>query len=567
MKADKRLFWADRIANQVKYHVEKEPILQKITKERGWICYDEKSPSGRIHIGSGRGWVIHDTVARVLRDLGLNAQFILSSDDMDPLDKLPKEKSDYWKQFMGIPLRSIPSPVTGYNSFAEYYFNDVTEKFEEFGIEAKLESTGDHYYNGDFNKTIKLALDNADQIDEIYRRFYETSDTKTKLPFNPICQNCGRIGTTRSYEWIKETELVKYKCETDLVPWAKGCGFEGEISPYNGNGKFPWKVEWAAKWPTIGVVYETAGKDHFSAGGSRDVAIAIAKEIFDYPPPYPSSYKHKQKNSHKLFQYRRGNGYEFFNVSGTKMSTSKGRGFPFAEMTQYAPGNILKFLLVRTRPKTAIDFEPKDLERVYRDYDDTEKKYYDSLINSKLLDKDKYFNAKRLYELSHVGKILPTCPSNVDFNFGIMIVQLTKDSTEAISLLQSKGKIPLNLPSNNKQTLTDRLDFFQKWVNDLAPSDKIINLSRTFNKDELTSKDKTVIQDTITLLKSTDDEKVLVKGFKNITSTHELETVQYYRLLYQLLFGTTSGPRLISYIIYAGKEKIIEHLAESIKDN
>jgi len=54
---------------------------------------DEKTPSGSIHIGSGRGWVIHDAIAKALRDKGVKARFILSSDDMDPLDKPSKELS------------------------------------------------------------------------------------------------------------------------------------------------------------------------------------------------------------------------------------------------------------------------------------------------------------------------------------------------------------------------------------------------------------------------------------------------------------------------------------------
>ncbi|MFX0205774.1 MAG: hypothetical protein ACFFDT_07275, partial [Candidatus Hodarchaeota archaeon] len=174
---DKRLFWADRIAQQVEFRVQNEPILQEVVKERGYICYDEKSPSGRIHIGSGRGWVIHDTVAKALRDRGLNARFILSSDDMDPMDNIPShlKDRDYWKSFMGKPLRNVPSPEKGFKSFAEYYFHDATSKFMEYGVEAEIESTGERYIRGDFNKTIKLAFEHTQQIQEIYTRFYEST--------------------------------------------------------------------------------------------------------------------------------------------------------------------------------------------------------------------------------------------------------------------------------------------------------------------------------------------------------------------------------------------------------
>ena len=154
MSTDDRLFWADRFAQLIKHRIQEEPLLQQVVEERGWICYDEKTPSGRIHVGSGRGWVIHDTVARALRDIGLHGRFILSADDIDPMDDLPKEHAEKYQPYMGKPLRHVPSPVPGFASYAEYYFHDVTSKFSEYGIEAELERTGDHYYNGDFNHTI-----------------------------------------------------------------------------------------------------------------------------------------------------------------------------------------------------------------------------------------------------------------------------------------------------------------------------------------------------------------------------------------------------------------------------
>ncbi|MFX1511995.1 MAG: lysine--tRNA ligase [Promethearchaeota archaeon] len=557
-----RLFWADRIAQQVELRVQNETILQKIVEERGYICYDEKTPSGRIHVGSGRGWVIHDTVAKALRNRGLNARFILSSDDMDPMDSIPSdlEDPDYWNSFMGKPFRNIPSPEKGFKSFAEYYFHDATSKFAEYGIKAEIESTGERYVRGDFNTIIKLALDHTQRIQEIYNRFYESTTMRTKLPFNPICEKCGNIGTTRAYEWHPEDEKVDYHCKPDSVTWAQGCGYEGEISPYNGNGKFPWKVEWAAKWPTVGVVYETAGKDHFSAGGSRDISIAISREIFNFPPPLPSSAKKTEKG----WIYKRGAGYEFFLIGGAKMASSKGQGFPFADMTYYAPGNILRYILVRTRPKSAINFDPQsDLERIYRDYDDTEKKFYETKANPTLLEKDKYFNAKRLYELSFIGNILPTQPTAVDFNFGVMIVQLTNSTEEAMSLLQNKGKLPTILTEEHQQIVVERLDFFRRWVNDLAPPDTIIML--TVNPQlQLTEKESRICKDFTNLLNSTENEQELIKGIKKITEQHRLETKEFYGLIYQVLFGSKSGPRLVPYVVFAGPNQIVQHIQKVI---
>lgn len=562
---DGRMFWADRIAEQVEQRVERTPELQKVVKERGYICYDEKTPSGRIHIGSGRGWVIHDTVARALRDRGLLGRFVLSADDMDPMDDLPKDLADpdYWAQFMGKPFREIPSPEKGFGSFAEYYFAEATRMFPDYGIEADLESTGERYQRGDFNQTIKIALDNADLIKEIFGRFYETSTMDQKLPFNPVCEQCGKIGTTRAYKWDAEQELLHYRCEPELVTWATGCGHVGVIRPYDGAGKFPWKVEWAAKWPTVGVTYETAGKDHFSAGGSRDVSMAISQEVFGYAPPFPSS----SKKTDKGWTYKRGEAYEFFLVSGAKMSSSKGQGFPFSDMTQYAPGNILKFLLVRTRPKTAINFEPQsDLERVYRDFDDTQQKYYQALADTQLLKKDKYFNAKRLYELSHVGKILPSQPPTVDFSFGVMLVQLTGNTDEAIEALQEKGKLPADLSPEHRQVVADRLTFFRHWVNDLAPPEVLIEL-RTPEDLNLSSEEQSICESFVQVVRATQTERELVNSFKQIMAEHAIKAPEMYQVLYKVLFGSDQGPRLSSYILFAGTHKVASHVEQVLARN
>ena len=166
-------FWADQIAEEAIERVESNELLKSLVKKHGYIIMDEKTPSGTIHIGSGRGWVIHDAITKALKDKGVKAKFILSSDDMDPLDKPSKELSkEENEKYMGVPFRYIPSPVKSYKSFGEYFFRQCTDLFPDFGIDAELESTGEEYEKGSFNKTIKIALDNSEKIQKIYIDLY-----------------------------------------------------------------------------------------------------------------------------------------------------------------------------------------------------------------------------------------------------------------------------------------------------------------------------------------------------------------------------------------------------------
>src|SRR3989338_7106391 len=142
-------FWADQVAEDAIKRVENDSLLKGLVKKNGYIVMDEKTPSGTIHIGSGRGWVIHDAIAKALRDKVVKAKFILSSDDSDTLDKPSKElSSEDNEKYRGMSFRDIPSSVEGYKHFGDYFFRQCTDLFPDFGIEAGLESTGGEYEEG-----------------------------------------------------------------------------------------------------------------------------------------------------------------------------------------------------------------------------------------------------------------------------------------------------------------------------------------------------------------------------------------------------------------------------------
>jgi len=541
------LFWADQLVGRILERVKREPALQKIVSKNGYICYDEKTPSGKIHIGAGRGWVIHDTVAKALRDKGLKGRFILSSDDIDPFDKVPSylDKKKYQK-YLGAPFRDIPSPEKGFENYSDYYFSECTEKFEEFGIEAELQRTGERYDDGSFNKTIKTALNNSEVIQEIYKKISgEKAAGAKKLPFNPICEKCGKIGTTEAYGWDREREVLKYRCSPDLVSWAKGCGHEGERSPYNGGGKFPWKVEWAAKWPTIGVVYETAGKDHFTQGGSRTIAVSIATAVFKFPPPIPSDWE------------RTGKGYEFFTVGGKKMSTSKGTGVSFAEIAGHVPPKLLRYLLVRTRPRAVIDFQPVNTNKLillYDNYDRTERVYYKKEEVANKRDEEQ---EKRIYELSHVGGIPREIPPQLPLTYASMIIQSTNFDIEKALEIVRKNR------ARNDDYLRGRLEGASKWVKEFAPEqykfvvkEKVPEEAKKLSKEEKAALNKLAGIIGEKEWGEEDLESSIYEFAKKESSPKELFLAAYTALL-----GKERGPRLAPFILCLDRKFVLERFS------
>ncbi|MBD3164073.1 lysine--tRNA ligase [Candidatus Woesearchaeota archaeon] len=541
------MHWADRIALQVKQRVEKNEFLKKVVKKNGCIVYDEKTPSGTIHVGSARGWVIHDCVAKALRDLGAKAKFILSSDDMDPYDKPNKELDESWDKYLGMPFRDIPSPAEGYKSFADYYFSQATEKFREWGIDAELESTGERYEDGSFNEQIKTILDNADKVKKIYAELYGEKGYAVKLPFNVKCPECGKIATTVAAKW--ENEEIYFECG-NAVKFAKGCSHKGWISPYNGNGKLPWKVEWAAKWPMKGVVYEIAGKDHFTKGSSRTVANRIAVDVLDYPPPLPSN------------GYKEGKGYEFFTVGGAKMSTSKGEGMAFKDITKYAPAQMLRYLMVKSRPAAVIDFDPyneHDLLLLYDRFDKNEDEYF-----SRGGDKVQ----KRVYELSRTEKLPKKKPVHISLNNAATMVQIALyDVGRAIEIMKKQGM--LNKPSKQDiEAVKSRLEYAKKWIRNFAPEQYKFELNEKADKriiSSLSENQKKALRLLKERLEKNDyDEQGLFNEFYRIKEEANTGTKEFFSAAYLALISKERGPKLAPFILQIGKERVIKLLEDAV---
>ena len=138
------------------------------------------------------------------------------------------------------------------------------------------------------------------------------------------------------------------------MTWATGCGHTGDVSPFGGRAKLPYNVDWAAKWDLFGVTIEPAGKDLSTAGGSRDRSDAIAREVFGNEPP-------------------RNVPYEFLNIGGRKMSTSKGLGASAAQIAEVIPPEQLRLLFLRPKPNTAIEFDPDGTDAIPRLFDESDR--------------------------------------------------------------------------------------------------------------------------------------------------------------------------------------------------
>jgi lysyl-tRNA synthetase class 1 len=302
-------------------------------------------------VGSLRGPVILDVIARALRANGIETTLLYGVDDLDPMDAQALLTPDAIEREMGRPLAHVPDPVGDcHPSYARHFAGVFIDTFAGLGIHPdRYYWMSDIYPTGALDPYIRTALDRAALVREIYRRVANVQHPDSWHPLAVICPTCGKIGTTIVTAW--DGERVYFECRENLVAWAHGCGTNGWISPFGGNAKLPWNLEWAAQWSHFGVTIEPGGKDLSTAGGSRDRSDAIAREVFEREPP-------------------RNVPYEFLNIGGKKMSTSKGRGAAAHTMAEVVPPEQLRFLFLRPRPNQAIEFDPEGTDAIPRLFDE-----------------------------------------------------------------------------------------------------------------------------------------------------------------------------------------------------
>jgi lysyl-tRNA synthetase class 1 len=333
------MFWADELAARV---------------AGPQVINDSKTPSGTVHVGSLRGPVLLDVIVRALRDRGLPTELRYGIDDLDPMDAQALLTPDAIERSMGVPLADVADPADdGHPSYARHFAEQFIATFDGLGIHPDVYYwMSEVYGTGQMDPLIRIALDRAETIRDIYRRVSHVERPPGWLPVHVICSNCGRIGTTLASDWDGQT--VAFACLPDLVEWAQGCGTRGRLAPFKGAGKLPFNVDWAAKWSLFGVTIEPCGKDLATAGGSRDRADAIAREVYEREPPLRVD-------------------YEFLNIGGRRMSTSRGHGAAAHEIAEVVPPEQLRLLFLRPRPNQAIEFDPDGTDAIPRLFDESDR--------------------------------------------------------------------------------------------------------------------------------------------------------------------------------------------------
>jgi len=478
------------------------------------IINDSKTPSGRVHVGALRGVLIHDAIFRTLREKGIEARYLFGVDDYDPLDEIPAGKGAHFEQYLGQPLCQVPPPDNSPAAdMAEHYIGEFFEIFQELGVTVEKYRMRDVYQSGRFNSAIDTILQNAATVRRVYKEVSNSDRPETWYPFQAICEQCGRIGTTEVLAY--DGREVSYRCRPDMVKWARGCGHEGRVSPFDGRGKLPWKLEWVAKWVSFPVTIEGAGKDHSTKGGSRDVSAACLRAIFHKEPPLNVP-------------------YEFFLVGGAKMSSSRGVGASARDIANLLPAEVLRFLMIRTRPNTPVNFDVHEegIVKLFNEFD----RFQSRTVHEKNATPDEA-RVYRLSELKADGDYY-----NANFQLVAALVQMPHlDVVEQIT--RRKGG---PLTEIERRHLDRRIASAKTWVEQYASEEEKTHLQETLpaRARELTAAQWAFLHQLADALPQTswDDDSLQSRIFE-VARLTPIEQPVAFKAIYRVLLDREQGPK------------------------
>ncbi len=538
---EKSLFWADQIAEEIanrkKFHYLDKPV-PKFAK---FTVKTSASLSGVLHIGRLSDTIRGESVLRALKEAGFKSEIIWVAEDMDPLRKIPEGVPKDYGKYIGTPVTSIPDPLGCHKSYAEHHVSAYVKVIDEF-VSAKMPkySMRKEYKSGGFNPYIRTLLENREPIKAILNKYRKEPLSKTWSPWQPICENCGKIMTPAVQKF--EDGKVYYECRDYKFEkhTAKGCGHRGVNDPMKGEGKLVWKSEFAAQWARWNVCSEGMGKEYQVPGSAFWTNGEIAERILGFPMPVPIFYEHLL-------------------IDGEKMSASKGNVVYPADWLKVAPPEILRFLYNKKLMKTR-SFSWSTLPVLYDDYDMHERVYFGKEKPENEKERD---HMKRLYEISQISS--PSKSVQVPFDFAAMVSQVFPDEkvSEAIEVFKSSGHVKGKLSKADEDSIRNRLSYARNWVRLHAPEQYRIRLMEKPAHIKLSAGQKKSIQELASALEKKKFSQEELHGlFWEIANKSGIKPQEFFGGVYSVILGKDSGPKLAPFILAVGQKKVAEILKQ-----
>jgi lysyl-tRNA synthetase class 1 len=557
--------WVTRAADDAIRHHEKSGASGPVT------CSSGASPSGPVHLGNLREFLMPHFVADELRRRGVPVRHLHVWDDYDRFRKVPAGVDPSYADHIGRPYTAIPDPWGCHATWSDHFKEPIVTALRALGVDMEEISQTERYRAGVYRDEVLRAVRARRDIDAVLGKYRtKKADPSTEasqaddhaaqeaeamadsvaiddeaegesgvgyFPFKPYCHDCGRDTTTVT-TYDDETTDLTYTCSV--------CDYHGATQlATQDDGKLVWKADWPMRWAFEHVDFEPAGMDHATPGSSFTVGHELVESIWDYPRP-------------AWF------GYGFVGFAGVQKMSSSAGGAPTAQdaLRVLEPG-ILRWLYVRRQPRQTFDIDfGQEVVRLYDEWD---------ALTRKAADPDRRDVQVLAYERAAstaTAGPLPTPEVVVPFRMLSSVADVTAGSAEQISRIVGH----LGHAHDSVDQLEPRLSRAVAWTEDFVPA-----TDRTTVRDQpdvvaleaLSSQERVWLSLLLQGLQGElelDTVTSLVYGVPKLARgmsldekpTEEVKADQkeFFRLLYHLLVDAERGPRLPTLIVALGAERV-----------
>ncbi|HEY0130126.1 MAG TPA: class I tRNA ligase family protein, partial [Allosphingosinicella sp.] len=299
-----------------------------------------------------------------------------------------------------------------------------------------------------------------------------------------------------------------------------------EQSILSGAAKLQWKVDWAMRWVALGVDYEMSGKDLID---SVTQSSRIARILGARPPE--------------------GFNYELFlDENGEKISKSRGNGVTMDQWLTYAPQESLTFYLYR-EPRRAKQLSFGMIPKAVDEYNQFLAAYPNQPIEQKL--------GNPVHHI-HGGEV-PR--ARMPLTFALLLNLVGVASTDDKDLLWA---------------------FVRRYAPDVAPEthpevDALIDHALAYFRDFIAGSlarrppsplEAAALRDLdarLAALPRGADAETIQNQVYEVGKTHPFDNLRdWFRALYEILLGTSQGPRMGSFIALYGIANSRRLIAEAL---
>ncbi|MBW3085475.1 Lysine--tRNA ligase [Austwickia sp. TVS 96-490-7B] len=568
--------WVARLADEV---------IDDVVRRRGSLegytitCASGLSPSGPIHLGNLREVMVPHLVADEITRRGIPCEHIISWDDYDRYRKVPFGVDGVdasWSAHIGKPLTSVPAPPgSAYDSWAAHFRAAMEASLAQLGVKYRGISQTQMYTSGAYRESVLHAMACRNDIDAVlgqYRTKVEPP-AATSSSRSPELQDQAAVeaaegsgaageddGSAEGAEYFPfrpysrafgtdATRVTAYDPETTTVTYvATGPDGDQVVETMrldtDTHGKLVWKVDWPMRWAFEGVDFEPSGVDHQSPGSSWVVGKDLAPIFGAQRPVGPM--------------------YAFVGIAGmAKMSSSKG-GVPTpADALAIMEPHVLRWLYARRKPNQSFTVAfNNEIHRLYDEWDALERK----IAGGKGQPADNAIHARSVRTAT---ADLPRTAVTVPYKALCSVVDITGGNVEQI------GRILTSIDASitDLDVARPRLDLATTWLETQAdPEDRTVvrstpDTATLAGLSEHQRQALAMLAADLDANWSLDGLTSLVYGIpkrqagfdvteKKLPPEVKADQRAFFALLYQLLLGTDTGPRIPTLLLCVGAQRV-----------